>query len=266
MNRIYILPKMIVLTLLVTLLTKETRLWLIALYAVASFVLVIVYILLKLAVVGKWYMSRVNKGKPVGQEIISRYVNQYADLAIRLMRTEVKVTGFKDFDQSKTYFITPNHQSNMDILVVFDALKLPVLFVAKSSLMKVPGINNWMRLMDCTFLEKNNMRAQVQMMRDTVEKLQQGKNVVLFPEGKRSHGHEMNEFKAGAFKMALKTEAQILPVTLNHAYHVKNNFPFKRSIIPVHIHEPIPYEDYKDLNTNEIAEKVKHIITSKITE
>lgn len=264
MNRIYIFPKVLFLTLLITLLTQETRLWLIALYVVLSFVLIILFIIVKLAVLGKWYVHKINKGEPIDEDKIRRKVTQYANLANRLMRTEIEVTGHQPVVSAKPYFVIPNHQSNMDILIVLEALPFPVLFVAKSSLAKVPAVSDWMRIIDCTFLEKENMRAQILMMRETVEKLNQGKHVVLFPEGKRSHRYEMNEFKAGAFKMALKTEANILPVTINHAYKVKHRFPFRRTLVTVHFHEPIPYERYKDLKTNEISERVQAIVASKI--
>lgn len=41
---------------------------------------------------------------------------------------------------------------------------------------------------------------------------------MIFPEGTRSKGDEMNEFKDKAFRPAIMAKSIIVPVTLNGAY------------------------------------------------
>ena len=50
--------------------------------------------------------------------------------------------------------------------------------------------------------------------------LEQGKSMVVFPEGTRSRGDQMNEFKAGAFRMACKAGAPVVPVAIDGSYKI----------------------------------------------
>jgi 1-acyl-sn-glycerol-3-phosphate acyltransferase len=50
------------------------------------------------------------------------------------------------------------------------------------------------------------------MMRDAGAALNAGSSVMIFPEGTRSPGRALGEFKAGAFELALRSGVPILPV------------------------------------------------------
>ena len=95
-----------------------------------------------------------------------------------------------------------------------------------------------------------------------------GKHYVLFPEG----GYEFNnqnkvyDFKAGCFKISLKTKTPIVPVALIDSYRVFNSFWWGPVKTQVHYLEPIYYEEYKDMKTQEIAVMVQERIACKINE
>jgi 1-acyl-sn-glycerol-3-phosphate acyltransferase len=82
----------------------------------------------------------------------------------------------------------------------------------------------------------------------------------IFPEGKRSFSNEMIEFKPGAFKLAMKPKADILIGTLYNFDKIFKTFPYKKHKAYIHFLPVLKYEDYKDLNSIELASKVKGII------
>ena len=90
---------------------------------------------------------------------------------------------------------------------------------------------------------------------------------ILFPEG----GYEFNnrnkvyDFKAGSFKIALKTKAPIVPVALIDSYRVFNSAWLGPVTTQVHYLKPITYEEYKGMKTQEIAAMVKDRISEKIS-
>jgi 1-acyl-sn-glycerol-3-phosphate acyltransferase len=264
MNRIYIMPKVIFITLLLIFLINETRWYMILLTLLLSLIGVIVFIVLRFYILGKYYLRQVEKGKAVDKEKIYQTVHRIIKTANVFLRTEITVTGYENVDFSRNYLITPNHQSNQDILVIIEAMKQHILFVSKFSMSQVILIKDWMKLLGCLYLKKDDMRSQMIVMKEVVNQLNEGNNVVLFPEGRRSFGPEMNEFKAGAFKMALRTDADILPVTVNHVHKLRHHLPFKKTQMSLHFHSPISNEMVKDLSTNEISDLVKSIIQSKI--
>ncbi|HPX48385.1 MAG TPA: lysophospholipid acyltransferase family protein, partial [Treponemataceae bacterium] len=59
-------------------------------------------------------------------------------------------------------------------------------FISKIEILKVPYLSDWMKLMQCTFLDRKNMRQSVQAMQQAIETVKKGYSLVIFPEGTRS--------------------------------------------------------------------------------
>ena len=76
----------------------------------------------------------------------------------------------------------------------------------------------------------------------------------------------MCNFKAGSFKIALKSKAPIVPIALIDSYKVFNSFHIGPITTYVHYLKPITYDEYRDMKTPEIAALVKERIEEKIRE
>lgn len=115
--------------------------------------------------------------------------------------------------------------------------------------------------------EKYSVEA-LTIINEVSEEVKQGKRYILFPEG----GYEFNnknhvcDFKAGSFKIALKTKAPIVPVALIDSYKVFNSFCLGPVTTQVHYLKPILYDEYGGLKTHEIADLVKVRIQEKLDE
>ena len=125
-----------------------------------------------------------------------------------------------------------------------------------------------MDLVDGKRLEIDNVRQALTIINEVSEEVAAGRRYVLFPEG----GYEFNnknkvcEFKAGCFKISLKTKTPIVPVALIDSYRVFNSFWWGPVRTQVHYLEPIYYEEYKDMKTQDIAIMVQERIACKINE
>ena len=94
-----------------------------------------------------------------------------------------------------------------------------------------------------------------------------GKRFILFPEGGYDHnGNHLQAFKPGAFKAAIWARMPIVPVAVVDSYKLFDFNSLKKVTTQVHFLKPLYYEDYKNLNTKEIAERVKQSITKAIYE
>lgn len=117
-------------------------------------------------------------------------------------------------------------------------------------------------------LDKKDVRQALTIINEVSEEVKQGKRYILFPEG----GYEFNnknhvcDFKAGSFKIALKTKAPIVPVALIDSYKVFNSFCLGPVTTQVHYLKPILYDEYGGLKTHEIADLVKVRIQEKLDE
>lgn len=264
MNRVYLMPKIIIVTFIILYIFYPLT-WLNLLFSLLISVgIVLVYQVLEITLRGKYYMYLIKQGKSVPKETIYHVVHLYLKLVNLILRMNVTVFNYERFDSDKTYLITPNHQSNIDSTIMVETFKEPISFVAKLAVSKVIIMRDWMKLLGSLYLDKYDMRSQLNVMKQVEEKLNQQHNFVIFPEGKRSFTPVMNEFKSGTFKMATKTKVDILPVTINYSHKQKHNYPWRKTEIHVYIHDAIPYETYQNMSTKEIAEMVQKIVESKI--
>ncbi len=103
---------------------------------------------------------------------------------------------------------------------------------------------------------------------EVAKDVKNGKRYVLFPEGgyKFNNKNKVQDFKAGSFKIALKSHVPIIPIALIDSYKVFNSFHFGPVTTQVHYLKPIEYDEYKDMKTRDMAALVKERIEEKIKE
>ena len=95
-----------------------------------------------------------------------------------------------------------------------------------------------------------------------------GTSMIIFPEGgiKTRDVEEMVNLRAGAYKLATKSGAMILPCSIIGSSQIKSNRRIKRKDVTVIFYKPISKEEYQSMNTTEIGLRVEEIINSGIKE
>lgn len=170
-------------------------------------------------------------------------------LKIAGARTTVK--GLENLSANETYLYVSNHQSNMDIPLLFTVIPNKPSFIAKKEMEKIPLLNRVLKAKGCIFLDRENPRNAIKNINDGIQLLQKNESVVLFPEGTRSKGPTMNEFKAGGLRLALKSGVKVVPVTIKNSYMLMehNNGKVRPADVEVTFSEPIDVSNYKDAKT-----------------
>ena len=163
-------------------------------------------------------------------------------------------------NQRKAVMYVANHTSWMDIPFVVKAIGWRnYKIIAKKELTKVPILSRCLRASQHVLLDRSNRRSQLETYKKGVSWLENGVHLMTFPEGTRSRDGRLGPFKKGAFKMAQKVEAPIVPISINYAHKVQPLdyiFPVRPSrTIPatVKIGKPI-YTSEK--NEDELMEEV----------
>lgn len=162
----------------------------------------------------------------------------------------------------------PNHQGKYDVLGIMYTHKKPCSFVMDKNKSHTILVREFCDLVQGKRLEKDNPRQGITIINQVADDVAAGKRYILFPEGgyKFNNKNKVCDFKAGSFKIALKSKAPIIPIALIDSYKVFNSFHVGPLTTQVHYLKPIMYEEYKDLKTQEIAELVKQRIQEKIDE
>ena len=117
-------------------------------------------------------------------------------------------------------------------------------------------------------MDRDNIRKSAEAIVKGIQILKAGHSMVIFPEGTRSKGGPVKEFKAGSFKLALKSKVKIIPVTIDGSYKLldANGGKIKAADVAVTLHEPI---DVTTLSKEEIADlhnTVRDIVVSDLPE
>ncbi|MCF0118027.1 MAG: 1-acyl-sn-glycerol-3-phosphate acyltransferase, partial [Bacilli bacterium] len=114
-------------------------------------------------------------------------------------------------------FFAPNHQGFLDPLMLVDIVDKPTSFVGKVEVQKYPFVNYAFKGLDGLFLERDNLRTSIKIIRQVEQSLiADEKSWGIFPEGTRTRNKdfELNDFHAGTFKIALDSKKPIVPVAI----------------------------------------------------
>lgn len=183
-------------------------------------------------------------------------------LAAKLGGCNVTIKGKENLPDGPVLLVG-NHQGDFDVLLVLYAFgEIPVI-VAKREAQKVPIARTWMKMIHCIFMDRSDMRQSLMCIKKSGEYLEHGFKVLIFPEGTRSKGPEMGEFKAGAFKAAVKAKVPIVPFMIDGTYKVfeKQHF-LKKADVTLSILRPMYVSG--DEKTQEISETLQTMIQNEL--
>ena len=113
-----------------------------------------------------------------------------------------------------SYITCANHSSNWDPVLLGACMNKPLRYMAKAELFKVPLLKNLVKWFGA--YPVNRMGADVASVKTTINILEQGEIVGMFPQGSRSRGvHPKDaELKQGVAMIAVRAKTGILPVTI----------------------------------------------------
>jgi 1-acyl-sn-glycerol-3-phosphate acyltransferase len=102
----------------------------------------------------------------------------------------------------------------MDIPVLLAALPFPIRFAAKKSLFRVPFLGWHLRRAGHVAIDRENAHAAMRALDLTAERMRDGAGLVFFPEGRISQDGRLADFRRGAFLLARRSGASLVPVTI----------------------------------------------------
>lgn len=193
------------------------------------------------------------------------HIRYILDRAVKTGNIDLLVTGQEKLPKEDGFIFYANHQGMFDVLAIVAACERPIAAVLKKELRDIPFLK---QIIACTYsfpMDREDLRQSMQVMKKVTEEVKKGRNYLIFPEGTRSKkGNEMLEFHWGSFKCAVKAKCPIVPFALIDSYKVLDEKGCKPVKVQLHFLDPIPYEEYKDMKTVEIAQLVQERIAEKI--
>lgn len=168
----------------------------------------------------------------------------WAPGALWLVGASLEVSGAEHLDSSQSYLFVANHSSQVDIPVVFAALDVPLRFLAKEELRRVPMVGTFIRAMGMVFVDRDRSESARVSIDQLARALEGGMSLMAFPEGTRSSDGAIQPFKTGAFVAAIKAGVPVVPVLIQGAAEVlpANSLVFHPGPVHVVVGEPVSCE------------------------
>ena len=174
--------------------------------------------------------------------------------------------GKEHIKKDQAYVIVSNHQTLIDILVIYTLFK-HFKWVAKNSLLRIPFLGWNMALNGYIIVKRTDAESQIKMMKSAERTLRSGSSIMIFPEGTRSPDGNVGRFKRGAFILSEIADVPVIPIALHNvdkAVRKKSLWLNKSTDMRAKVFAPVYPKDYK--NTKEMSAAVKDIIVNQLEE
>lgn len=165
-------------------------------------------------------------------------------------------------DTDLPYIVISNHGSWLDIMANFLAVPLPLRFLSKKELFRVPLMGQAMRALGMVEIDREHAGSMHEAINDGVARVAaRGESVMVYPEGTRTRTGEMRSFKKGAFRMAIDNQLPILPMTISGSYDAwpAGKLPRGGHLL-VEVGEPIPTEGLGHEDIADLAHRAEQLI------
>ena len=160
------------------------------------------------------------------------------------------------------YVYMANHSSLIDTPALFAYLPHPFRIMAKRELFYIPFMGWHLWTAGHFPIDRRNARRTVRSIRRVIDGVRAGRSLAVFPEGTRTRDGQLQEFKSGAFKIALKAGVPIVPVAIRGTFTLlpRTTLAPKPGRVDVILSPPIETQDYDEANLPALIGRTKAAI------
>src|SRR5271170_3437846 len=167
---------------------------------------------------------------------------------VRIAGVKVQTVGLEKIDPARTYIFMSNHISNLDPPITLPLIPRRSSVMVKKELFKIPILGRIMRIGSLVPVDRKNRDTGITAVRDAVKAIEQGLNMTIYVEGKRSFDGKLLPFKKGPFYLAEECRVPVVPITISgtEAVMPKARFAIRPGTVTVEFHDPIEPADFGD--------------------
>ena len=182
------------------------------------------------------------------------------------MGFNVKIKNQQTLEKNKSYMFVANHTSMADIMLMLVSVKNPFVFVGKKELAKIPLFGFFYKR-TCILVDRSSPKSRQAVFLMAQKRLKSGLSICIFPEGGVPEEHILlDEFKDGAFRLAINHQIPIVPLTFkdNKKRFSYTFFSGGPGLMRVKIHEFLETKNLKIDNTKELNNIAYEIILNEL--
>ncbi len=183
--------------------------------------------------------------------------------------TRLTVEGRENIDPARSYVVVANHLSTLDIMVCFLAVEVPIRYLAKKELFRIPLLAQAMRAVGIIEVDRRARSATHNSVnRQARELIANKRSLIIYAEGTRPRDGVMKPFKKGAFTMAVASQLPVLPLSIHGTYEaaVPGKPWFRGGPVTAIIDPPIETEGMSHADSDALRDRVHDMIAKRVTD
>jgi 1-acyl-sn-glycerol-3-phosphate acyltransferase len=200
---------------------------------------------------------------------IEKVIHWWSRVWLAASGTKLTVEGQENIDPSQSYVVVANHLSTLDIMVCFLAVPLPIRYLAKKELFRVPVLAQGMRAVGIIEVDREARSAiHLSVNRQAKELIRHNRSLIIYAEGTRPRDGVMKPFKKGAFTMAISSQLPVLPLSLHGTYEAAAPGKpwFHGGSVTAIIDQAIPTAGMTAADADSLRNQVREIIAKRVSD
>jgi 1-acyl-sn-glycerol-3-phosphate acyltransferase len=191
-----------------------------------------------------------------------RIARMWASVILKTVGIRVHVDGLDHLDLSQPAIYAANHLSAIDIPVLYASLPGQFRIMAKRSLFRYPFLGWYLKRSGQIPIVFGDAQASLRSLNRAGDALRKGMPLVVFPEGGRSQSGELQEFMGGAFYVAIRAQAPVVPMAIVGTFELlpMNSFHMIPGDVNLVIGEPIPTAGLRLRDMEKLAAQARQVI------
>lgn len=174
-----------------------------------------------------------------------------------VQKTTLEKNNLKAPKKGERRIYIANHASMFDTILMY-LLPGPIASIMKESYAKIPVIGWLSAMAGNVILKEDNTASNVNVYMKVVEKLEKGVPIIIYPEGTKSKDSKIGKFYNGAFKIALETKSDIIPVAFDTWNVIRPGNLWIRDVKHnIKILDTLKYDDFKNMNFKELSKTIR---------
>lgn len=199
------------------------------------------------------------------REAIDERTHWFGRRVVELLDIRLHATGAERVPMGRAYVYMSNHQSHLDIPMLYATLPSPTIrMLGKKELFQIPLWGRGLRAAEFIEVDRSNHVAAMKSIEDAKRLVRDGVSIYLAPEGTRSRDGRIGPLKKGGFHLALGTGAPIVPVAIRGTIDILPRGARSARLgqeVSVTIGAPIPVEG-RDLDG--LSKEVKDFLVRQV--
>lgn len=191
------------------------------------------------------------------------FARTWSSIILKTLGIHVDMEGVERIKGLESAVYAANHLSAADIPVLYASLPMAFRIMAKKELFRYPFLGWYLTRSGQIPIVYGDANASLRSLNRASECVRKGMPLVVFPEGGRAEDGHLQPFMAGAFYVAIRAHAPVVPMAIVGTYEVvpMNSFHVRPGRVQLLIGEPISTAGMRVRDVEKLSDLARQAIS-----